>query len=129
MRRWSSVLLVVLLLALMGLARLPVPCLGDGHGNPCRATACACTAACSCKLACQAAAQAPASGHHACHMGVIPQEASAHFALPEAPLQTALAASFRLGPVAAGSYERPRPALRGESPWLPRPEPPPRPLA
>lgn len=123
-------LLVVVVLALMGLARLPVPCVGDGQGHPCSVEQCACTEACSCKLACETMAQEPASDHHACHIGASgPSEATDHFALRQAPAPMALAGMIRRVPAAGSTFERPVPAPSIDSPLLPLPEPPPRLLA
>jgi hypothetical protein len=46
-RVWSFVISTVLLLTL-GMAQLPLPCMGDGHGGACFVSACQCVAACSC---------------------------------------------------------------------------------
>lgn len=123
-------LLIMVVLALMGLARLPVPCVGDGQGRPCSIAQCACTAACTCKAACEAMAREPRSDHHACHMGATtPLEATSHFALPQAPPPMALAGMIRWLTPARTAFERPVPAPSHASPCLPRPEPPPRRMA
>lgn len=123
-------LLIMVVLALMGLARLPVPCVGDGQGRPCSIEQCACTAACTCKVACEAMAQEPRAAHHACHMGAAaPTEAPDHFALPRDPLPMTLAGMFRWVPPGRSAFEHAGPAPSTDSPFLPRPEPPPRRVA
>lgn len=125
MTRWSSMLLAVVVLALMGLARLPVPCLGDGHGHPCAIEACACTEACSCKLSCEAMATDP---HYKCHMGgQAGAEPPAHFSLPDQP-PAALAIRPLWAHEGAIALDRPASAPALEAPLLPLPEPPPRSL-
>lgn len=131
MTRLSSMLLAVVMLALMGLARLPLPCVGDGQGHPCSIESCACTAACTCKAACETkAAMDQPSPHHACHMGTMPaSEAPPHFALPDAPPPAALVSRVRLPSPQGIAPERPVSAPTVDAPFLPMPEPPPRPLA
>lgn len=126
MKRWSSMLLAVVVLALMGLAHLPVPCLGDGAGHACSVERCACTLACSCRLSCQQMAAAP---HHACHMAHMPNaEGPSHFALRHAPPMLVAVRLF-LTPAVRPGLTRPTEPARFASLRLPLPEPPPRRLA
>ncbi len=117
-------LLAVLVLALMGLARMPVPCVGDGAGQHCTVNACACTDACSCRLSCQAMASDP---HFLCRMDQ-GEKAPAHFSLPEPPPAVLGVRIVWPAPVAAAP-DLPAAASSREPPVLTLPEPPPRALS
>jgi len=122
-------LLAVVVLALMGLARLPVPCVGDGQGHPCSMEHCACTTACSCKLACQSM-EAHDSPHHACQMANMPHSApTQHFSMPDAPPPMVIGGLFRWSLNERLELGQPGSAPHVDSPLLPLPEPPPRRLA
>jgi hypothetical protein len=93
--RLTRIAMAFLVLLLMGAARLPIPCVGDGHGNSCAVASCVCDAGCSCTLACEATTQDP---HAACHMAAgMPAEhdaGPAHSTLPRVQVPTLLAVPF-----------------------------------
>lgn len=121
--------MVLVVLLLMGAARLPSPCVGDGEGHPCTIESCVCDASCSCKFACEAAAEP--RGHATCHMGAaMPAEHDAdvaHSTMPKLPPPTLLSAGVAFRPLLPEAH-RPLSDVRADylPPFLSIASPPPR---
>lgn len=126
--RVARIVMALVVLLLMGAARLPIPCVGDGQGNPCSATSCVCDASCSCMLACEAAAKQE-DPHAACHMAAgMPADAGpAHSTLPRVQVPTLLAVPFVFRAISPRSERWALPVSAAyHPPFLSIAEPPPR---
>lgn len=122
-------LMVLVALLLMGAARLPVPCVGDGHGQACTIETCICEATCSCTFACES--KAKLRGHAACHMASeMPADHDAgvaHASMPKLQPPVLLSLVWAFMPMRPDSH-RHLPDVRAgyPSPFLSTAEPPPR---
>lgn len=112
-------------LLVMGMAKLPVPCVGDGFGQACNPAACQCLPSCSCKSVCAAEdALAPTC----CSVEPIDTDSSVrlnHFSPPFPQPAFLLALPWQL----AMAEREPPPIVsvsRYRSPFLTQAEPPPR---
>lgn len=129
MTRLTRILIALVALLLMGAARLPSPCVGDGQGHPCTVESCVCEALCSCKLACERASKL--RGHASCHMGTdMPAEhdaGTAHSSMPKLQPPTLLSAVWAFRPLRPDAH-RHLPDVRAayHPPTLSIAEPPPR---
>ncbi|HEY9899784.1 MAG TPA: hypothetical protein V6D00_11430 [Pantanalinema sp.] len=128
--RLARLAMALVVLLLMGAARLPIPCVGDGQGNPCAVTSCVCDASCSCKFACEAAAKHK-DPHAACHLAAgMPADhdaGPAHSTLPRVQAPTLLAGPFVFRTISPRSDRwAPPVGATYHPPFLAIAEPPPR---
>lgn len=118
--RLFRLLLSLVILLVMGSARMPISCPGDGHGNACTATSCMCDETCSCQAK-------EAFAREMCGLSDEEHDAPGRDLRPPAPQVPALLAVHeRLHARATSSDWRPAPLVAQASPDLDADPPPPR---